>query len=960
MKIRIFLGVIAAVVIGWTSSNGQEREFYKKPTNTPEFWKAIQFEISVGKYEIAAGLIKGLLELNPTDKDLLDLEQKHGLVAFLKLRNVEKWSPDRATDLAAREDVEKLIGMVSAALKKELSNPERITKFARNLTAPTPEESAFAIKELLRSGIDAIPILLSLAQTTPDTFLRAAILDVLPLFELSAVPPIVAALDVADAKFKSDLLDSLLKRRDLVALGSRPDTDIIPMMWYTMAPLPQNSELLRQKALHVLQVLLGRDPMNTREKERTLPQWNLTEIARRFYEHKARFSTKDRTTIWRWDGKQLVNEEKSITDAEEYYGMRYLKWALQIQPDFVEAQRLFINFALERHFQRAGVDLPLSRSAPGLNAIVATLPYSLLTELLEAALRDNRVPTALVMIQAIADRAELKSARPSPRTPEACDKPEFRPALLMKGLDYPDRRIQFAAADAILRMPGPPTHQRTAQIVKILKAAISSEPDEKDSKPKAMIGDPDRVRGQSTAQLLRRMGYDVEIAVTGRDLVRRMQTKPDFELLVVDPHLPYPLFPEFLAQARADIRVGAVPMIVVATGEEPSTAHPITLLARLAVIVAAQEHEEEIFAQKRLGDSNPLRDSPARRFNERLDKLKKLVESVGINVTPEVLDRLEYYTLLAAPDVELDLPPDAVRSRLVLPPDNRRARLAVLRSRVVPNQLFFINQKELTGKLANLAAKIENDMAPDIQQLARIYWKVITEGQFTKQGRVIQEPLPAIVLHNPEVEARLKYLTRTYKHVKVIPEVFTEQTLKEELDGFVHFQDPKSLEMAKRTNAQIAIDWLRKMAVGEIEGYPYIDAEAALRKALRSKDLAPQAIEAVAKLSSKEAQQDLASVVLANSEDNPPANRIAAADALIKHIQLRGNLLSQPQIQLLTDLANTEANADLKGKLISLQGIFSANAKSTGAKLLEYIPAAPMPKEPKEPEKKEEEKKDKE
>ena len=93
MNSRIFFGVLTAVAIGWTALHGQEREFYKKPTNTPEYWKAIQFEVAVGKYEIAADHIKNLLKSNPNDKDLLDIEAKDGLVAFLKLRNVGAGPP---------------------------------------------------------------------------------------------------------------------------------------------------------------------------------------------------------------------------------------------------------------------------------------------------------------------------------------------------------------------------------------------------------------------------------------------------------------------------------------------------------------------------------------------------------------------------------------------------------------------------------------------------------------------------------------------------------------------------------------------------------------------------------------------------------------------------------------------------------------------------------------------------
>ncbi len=202
--------------------------------------------------------------------------------------------------------------------------------------------------------------------------------------------------------------------------------------------------------------------------------------------------------------------------------------------------------------------------------------------------------------------------------------------------------------------------------------------------------------------------------------------------------------------------------------------------------------------------------------------------------------------------------------------------------------MFFLNQKVLTPKLADLVAKLELDQPADVQLLTRIFWQAVTEGQFTKAGKVIQEPLPPMVVHNPVVEARLNILTRTYKQVKVIPEVFTEQSMKEELDGFVYFQDPKVLEATKRTNAQIAIEWLRKMAVGELEGYPFIDAEAALRKSAALEGSGPASDRSGCPAREQGGQQDLASVVLLVGEDNPPANRLAAADALIKHIQLRG------------------------------------------------------------------------
>ena len=37
------------------------RQFFKKPTNTAEFWKALQFEIDVGKYDLAAVHLRNLI-----------------------------------------------------------------------------------------------------------------------------------------------------------------------------------------------------------------------------------------------------------------------------------------------------------------------------------------------------------------------------------------------------------------------------------------------------------------------------------------------------------------------------------------------------------------------------------------------------------------------------------------------------------------------------------------------------------------------------------------------------------------------------------------------------------------------------------------------------------------------------------------------------------------------------------
>src|SRR5689334_18271237 len=54
------------------------RIFFKQPETVPEFWTAINFEIDAGKFDIAALLLKQLLEKQPaaeTDKELVRIEE---------------------------------------------------------------------------------------------------------------------------------------------------------------------------------------------------------------------------------------------------------------------------------------------------------------------------------------------------------------------------------------------------------------------------------------------------------------------------------------------------------------------------------------------------------------------------------------------------------------------------------------------------------------------------------------------------------------------------------------------------------------------------------------------------------------------------------------------------------------------------------------------------------------------
>src|SRR5262249_57620233 len=90
------------------------------------------------------------------DQDLVDLNEKVGPNAILRLRLVPQWSDDKKINAQAIEDADTLADKVSQALRNVLGDRKRIAKFIANLNGDR-EEHDFAARELYRSKALAVP-----------------------------------------------------------------------------------------------------------------------------------------------------------------------------------------------------------------------------------------------------------------------------------------------------------------------------------------------------------------------------------------------------------------------------------------------------------------------------------------------------------------------------------------------------------------------------------------------------------------------------------------------------------------------------------------------------------------------------------------------------------------------------------------------------------------------------------
>jgi hypothetical protein len=462
--------------------------------------------------------------------------------------------------------------------------------------------------------------------------------------------------------------------------------------------------------------------------------------------------------------------------------------------------------------------------------------------------------------------------------------------------------------------------------------------------------------------MFRGLGYEVEVYTTGRDLLRRVAQASDFDVLFIDYHTANPELIDLVAQLQNHPRTGNRPTFVVASPDKPRLPSFDQLVVRFSALIAATENQpvpmpapfvpdsrftaEENGAAKRRIQEN--RDNQYRNTAEqRMSRLKRVLETIGLQLTGTqkvLLDlRIELVTY-AILEAEFPFSHDSA--------PNTVEHLARLRKRLSlqpPSPPYGMGLP--TTDLLKLMERFEIDLArvpAAKKKFEELYSKVDT----------VELGLPVETFRDPALEARLAKSLRNYPAVRVIPEPFGRSSLVMDLEAAqaAPGQAPRN-PAEKKASQKIAVDWLRKMATGQVLGYDIKSAEPELRAALRVDELADMAIEAVARFGSSDAQQGL--LALALNVGKPLPLRIKAADAAIQHVQVNGKAVGMGLTDPLAEMADKEADLTLRGKLLTLKGMLAHTPGVFVDQVRGYNPPLlpPPPKEP-EPKKDPEEKKD--
>lgn len=905
------------------------------PKTALELFQQARAEILDGRYDVAAETLKKFKDANPTDRDFLDITSKEP-TAFLKLRNVGEWSQNPKAQDDSKAVIESIILRAEEANKKLYQDPARIARFVRNL-GESLEERLYAEQQLKLGGESVGPVLIDTLRTSSDVNLRAGIYSAIGKLHTDQLPPVVAAMDGVETDLKLGLLRALVTRPDATSLLASGDTDFTPHLWYYASAPNEEAGSLRVFAAGVLERLTG----GLSAKKNATAE--LVKLTQPNAAKQARFRGGERLKLWTWDAaKQTVTAtDATRLQVSDYLGLRNLRWALERTPNDPATEELFLTMTVERAVEKSQFG-DLATADPALYQVLAATPSDMLIGLLDRAMLDKQTARVLGFTQVLAARSDRSAA-----TPGATGKPP----VLVKALDYPDARVQLAAAVGLLRTPGV-THGKNARIVEILRraAAVESAPAGVKETGRALIADPNDARADKLASYLRGLGYAVERFVTGRDLSNRLLGAADIDMVFLDRHVVNPELRDLLPSLVKTGVVSNRPIFLVASTDAPKKIPFETLLLRLAVYVAVTETASTevpppffFDARKTLPDVDRARADLAatrdRRLSElyavRLARLQRLVGSAGLPQSVALQGRLDQrlpqltYAALAA---EYPVTPESS-------PETYKSFDAKTRTVLANPQLAMVTDRLPTDGLVKFLEELEIVLDAPRRQTAD---RMLARLDPAALG------LPADTSRDSAVEDQLGRLARAVGGGRVVGEAFSAAALAEEIRDAT--ADPARLPTnpaEKKRSARLAVEYLRRIAVGEIDGYDIRPAEASLRTALKDDDLADPAIDAVARIPSAEAQQDL--LALALTGNRPLPIRAHAADQVVQHVQKNGKLTSGNLTEALAAGVAAEKDVELRAKLAVVQQLLVGKPGDLGKLLLQFplpVPAQPTPPAP--------------
>ena len=299
---------------------------------------------------------------------------------------------------------------------------------------------------------------------------------------------------------------------------------------------PQSAPEVKAAAASALQRLDGRLPTRAEAARR------LTDAAKAYFERRQPIEggRDGRVEVWRWDAAKSGCLARSCT-LDEAAGRMAARWAAEarrLAGDDSGAGVLALAAELDVRAAENGLDRPLP-PVPG----EAHGSAKRVQDVLQYAMAHRRTAAAVAaarILGRIGTASELLYQGASP-------------APLVVAVRDPDRRLQVAALEAIVRLQPIRAFAGSSYVPDALAFLASAQ-----GARRAAVASVGSAEVRDLAGLVIAAGFEVDSCQTGRDLLLQAVQSPDYELAIIDVTIDRPTILTVLQQLRRDPRTAAL------------------------------------------------------------------------------------------------------------------------------------------------------------------------------------------------------------------------------------------------------------------------------------------------------------------------------------------------------------------------------------------------------------------
>jgi hypothetical protein len=503
----------------------------QNPSTAPDLLRAVNTLVDYGAPTEARKYLAKLIELKPSEAELIELQEEFGSALFMKMRRDKQLGDDGSMFAKAVMD----------AAYKWASDPKRIGPLIEELKSNDRDVLRAAIVDLQKAGEGAVQPLLAVLADRDRAAEHHNIRLALGGLGTAAADPLIATLNTDDDALRAHVIRAL-------GLIGAPHSTVFLLRSFASK---DSDPVVRAAAAHALRDLTGSTP-SAREVENYL--LNETE---RFLDgippRKPDHENKIAMYVWN-PAQQKAEKVKMLSrDASLYVAAHTSSDLFALFPKNYRYRRLYLVANLESDKLRNGLDQPLPSDPGSARERVRGLGVEAIEDVLSYAMKEGRVAAAIGAVEVLGDLKSQQVLRGEHGTPTP----------LVDALHHPDRRLRLAAADAIMRIDpseGFPGSSRVPRALAFLAGASGLR--------RALVAHPNASEAQSMVGALLELGFEAESALSGHEVFKKASNSPDWEILLISDAISNGGSHETVQFLRRDPRTALIPVGLMVRSED--------------------------------------------------------------------------------------------------------------------------------------------------------------------------------------------------------------------------------------------------------------------------------------------------------------------------------------------------------------------------------------------------------